>query len=365
MLKREIHVDLYRILATLSVILLHVLGQGGILNESAPNSFTYWAAWLLEIFAYGAVNCFALITGYLFLEKKTSIKSILSLWFQVLFYSLLLTVFAFIVFPESRSLWNVIRAFLPILTKQWWYISSYFAVFLFIPFLNEAVHNLSKEAIEKFLIVILIAIGIFDCILRLPLAKDPFYIKEGYSALWLIILYIFGAYIKKYNIKQIITAKKAFFCFLGLIILTFASKILISVVTSKIFGQIKYSDIFISYISITIILASIFLFLFCLNVKINKITQKIITVFSPYSLGIFLIHVHPLVFSYILKNAFVSFAEKPFILMILYVFFTVFAIFLSCAALDFIRIKLFNLFKIKHFCQFLDEKTRNLCSRFW
>ena len=75
-MKRASDIDLFRIIATLLVIVLHVLGKGGILNNAAPDSAAYWTAWFLEICAYCAVNCFALISGYVMADKTVEIKSI-------------------------------------------------------------------------------------------------------------------------------------------------------------------------------------------------------------------------------------------------------------------------------------------------
>ena len=47
--KRNYNVDLFRITAAFLVIVLHVLGQGGILNSVVPNSINYWVAWFLII----------------------------------------------------------------------------------------------------------------------------------------------------------------------------------------------------------------------------------------------------------------------------------------------------------------------------
>ena len=130
--KRNFNIDLFRILAAFLVTVLHVLGQGGILKSTSPTEINYWIAWLLEICAYCAVNCFALISGYVMVNKTVKAKNIIGLWFQVLFYSLIFTALFFAFLPESRSVKNLVVAVMPILGRQWWYVSSYFALcFLF------------------------------------------------------------------------------------------------------------------------------------------------------------------------------------------------------------------------------------------
>ena len=45
MMKRNVNVDFFRITATILVIILHVLGQGGVLRAAPQASAVYWGAW--------------------------------------------------------------------------------------------------------------------------------------------------------------------------------------------------------------------------------------------------------------------------------------------------------------------------------
>ena len=68
--ERNYGIDLLKIISMYMVVQLHVLGCGGILGNCEKFSFNYYVAWFLEISAYCAVNVFAMITGYLMVEKK-------------------------------------------------------------------------------------------------------------------------------------------------------------------------------------------------------------------------------------------------------------------------------------------------------
>ena len=54
-----------------------------------------------------------------------------------------------------------------------------------------------------------------------------------------MIVYLFGAYLKKYDIKEKITALKSLIGFFAMVIITFASKIAIHFLTAKILGEAK------------------------------------------------------------------------------------------------------------------------------
>lgn len=44
------------------------------MKSTLPGGINYWVAWFLEICAYGAVNCFALISGYVMVNKTIKAK---------------------------------------------------------------------------------------------------------------------------------------------------------------------------------------------------------------------------------------------------------------------------------------------------
>ena len=353
--KRNYNIDLLRIIAAFLITVLHVLGHGGILKSASPSGINYWTAWFLEICAYCAVNCFALISGYVMVNKTIKAKNIIGFWFQVLFYSLLLTYLFFIFFPESRSIKNLLVAVMPILGNQWWYVSSYFALCFFIPFLNKAINNISQQTYKKVLLVILLLICCIDCVIPI----DAFSLNNGYSVIWLMMVYLFGAYIRKYDICEKITPVKCIIGYVSMIILTFISKITIRFLTKSIFGQAKFEDTFISYISITILLSAIFLLLFCLKIKISNTVSKIVCFLSPAALGIYLIHVHPLVFNFVINGAFISFASKSPIAMIICVMAASLAIFVLCGIIELLRIQIFKAIKVNKLSEFIARKIND------
>ena len=57
-------IELLRIILMFMVVILHVLGAGGILSNADPMSGQYFAGWALETVCYGAVDTFALVSGY-------------------------------------------------------------------------------------------------------------------------------------------------------------------------------------------------------------------------------------------------------------------------------------------------------------
>lgn len=87
--KRDYGIDLLRIVSMLMVPMVHILGQGGVIGATVPFSLQYESAWLLESILLVAVNCFVLITGYVYYGKETRYYRLLTLWAEVLFYSII------------------------------------------------------------------------------------------------------------------------------------------------------------------------------------------------------------------------------------------------------------------------------------
>lgn len=351
MSKREYNVDLFRIVATLFVIVLHVLGQGGILYRTTLDSAGYWTAWFLEIASYGAVDCFALISGYVMVDKSVKLKSIIGLWFQAVFYSAVLSWLIFAFFPATQTVTNMHAAFLPISYRQWWYMSSYFGLFFFIPALNAVVKHLPRKTLKKILLVVLVGVGILDCAAN----KDAYSLIGGYSAAWLVVAYLFGAYIKKYNLKEKFTVLKGVLGYLAMTLLTLLTKVGIRHIVKVVGGDINLDFMFISYTSITVFLGAIFLFLGFLNIRVGKAPAKVIAFLSPATLGVYLIHVHPLVFQNVIRDAFATYSTATPAVLAFCVIAVTLGVYLCCTIIDLLRIRLFMLLHIPQLSALLDK----------
>ena len=85
-------IEWLRILSMYMVAVLHTLGQGGILGSFKQGDLSFSIAWFLETAAFGAVDCFALISGYVGYHSHFRYKKGMRLWFQTFFYTLGITI---------------------------------------------------------------------------------------------------------------------------------------------------------------------------------------------------------------------------------------------------------------------------------
>lgn len=347
-------IDALRMLAMFMVTVLHILTRGGILNASGRFTSQYEVGWLLQTMSFCAVNVYALISGYVWVYAKYRYRNIIELWLQVIFYTLSITILFKVFNPSSVSPVEWIKAIFPIMFNQYWYFSCYVALFLFIPLLNIILEKMEKRQLQFCIGMILF----FFSGIQTLFYSDAFGTNDGYSAIWLMILYLVGGYIRKYGQSEKGKAAKFFVGYFVMIGLTWLSKLIIEIFTLHFLGEVRAGNYLISYKSPTIVLAAVCLLLFFEKIRISPFWEKMIRVFSPMAFGVYLIHVHPLIFSYLMKDRFTDYVAFPWILEIMAVLVTAVLINLICYAIEFIRLKLFEWLHIQQKLDLFEERIK-------
>lgn len=348
---RNIGIDLLKIISMIMVVLLHILNFGGILYNTRNLSINYEIAWLLEIIAYCSVNCYALISGYVNINTKIKYQNIIKLWLRVIFYTTIITLIFYIINPNTISNLNLLKVFFPVLFKTYWYFTAYFCMFFFIPYLNILINNLNKQLAIKLFIIITILFSVLTTITP----NDIFNINKGYSVIWLMILYLIGGIIKKYNLFKKWSTKKILIGIISCILITWLSKYITEITNLRISNKIIESTYFIEYNSITILFESIFLLVIFSRIKILN-GAKYIKYISSLSFSIYLIHMHPLIIEYLIKNKFIGYIQLPFYTFILAILSSTIFICVLCIFIDMIRNKLFEKIKINQFSDYIVNK---------
>lgn len=313
---RYIGIECCRIIAMLMICNLHVLGMGGVLDKvENQKDIYYFLANILEAFSYSAVNIFILISGYVGLYSQFSYKKMSKFWLQIIFYTISITL-AFAVFSKSSvtpTEW--FYALTPISNGQYWYMSCYFGLMLIAPLLNQAILTMSKELLLSLLTGGFIYFSIIPTIFK----QDSLGIWRGYSVLWMILLYIVGAIIRKFKYESYFQSWKVIFWILLLTSLTFVL---------YFFNYEQWR----SYSSPTVIL------------------QGIVLVLSPLTLGVYLFHVHPLIFRRILPSINFLIDGKELFMFAIIILTVTFLLFFVGAIFEYIRKRLidiiFNMTKV-------------------
>lgn len=267
--------DLLRIVAMLMIVGNHFMVHGIQFQNISGSSLNLAIAFLYYSFSRVDVNCFVLISGYFLIRKNSfSWKKVSRLWIQVLFYSVL---FCFLLWgTEAHSIKEMIKAFLPIKTNRYWFITCYVGLYLLHPFLNCIATNVTKK---QYLYLLFLLVGMFS----IYSFKGGTFTGNG-SLLWFITLYFTGGYIRKYGIPW--SVKQS----VGLYVASALTTYLGLNVHLLIKGNF-FSGTLIGNNSPSVFLGSVALFCIFKDMKINeKCFQKIIQFLAPATFGVYLIH---------------------------------------------------------------------------
>ncbi len=353
---RNYGIDALKILSMFMVLVLHIFGHGGILDAAVDNSINYHVSWLMELGAMCAVDAFALITGYLMVNRKWKIGRIIELWLQVAFYSIGITLLYALINPSTFSWKFLIKSIFPVSFKLWWYFTAYFALFFIIPFLNKLLDVLSGRQT----IVLCVVLVVLFSVVATFVPGDAFGLGGGYSFLWLAVLYIIGGAIKKYKIEEKVKKRWAALGYLGCWILVWLSRIVIRFLTTKILGYEFGSEMFNGYLSPLVLGMAVSLLLFFSNLKFPKTVNGILKFVSPLSFSVYIIHQQQFVVNQFFVDKWAYLATGNVFALVGTVLLFAIIVFVVCIAIEFIRVQLFKWTRInkgvKKSGDFLDRK---------
>lgn len=349
-------IELLRILATFYIILLHVVGQGGVAAASGGGKVTYTVSYLLLALAYPAVNCYALISGFVGCKSRFKLSRLLSLWLTVVFVNLAVWGTFRLLAPEMATSFSLEACLKPLLTNEYWYVTAYFGLSVLTPVLNAAA-ELPKKTFAEMLI------GLFACfVLLLKIAdNDLFLTRSGYSTLWLVLLYLVGMFFRLHLLPK----KRSRLCgaaclavygiisvFLPLQKRLTENKLLASGIENPVYLK-NYA-----YTSVLIVLSSIALFAVFTRINVqNKAVCKFISFFSKASFGVYILHTQPLVWANLLQDAFSQFAVFSAPVMAACCLAAALGIFLACTAVEKLRALLFCVTRLDRLIVFLPSVT--------
>lgn len=341
-MKRNYGIDFLRLVLMQMVVILHILGDGGVLEAAEPFSLTYYAAWLLESFAYCAVNCYVLITGYFYIDGRYKISSLATLWLQTITYTLGIMTVAWAIKPELFYMADFLDACFPVSRGAYWYLSSYVGLFILIPFLNAAIHAIPEQRMKAMLFFFLLVFSGYTTVC----GGDPFTLAEGYSVLWLILLYIVGACIKKYGWGTRLSVGKTAGLYVGAVLLSWGVKLGTEYTGTHFFEASWNGNLLLSYLSPTMLLAAIALFLIFKRLTLSLKIEKAVALFAPAAFGVYLIHKQEYVTGHFIMGKFTGYAQKNAGMMLLSVLLTAVLVFAVCILIDLVRCRIFKILRI-------------------
>lgn len=339
--ERNAGVDLLRIVSMLMVVILHILGQGGVLAGTQPQSSGYAAAYLLETLSYCAVNCYALISGYVGAEGHFRYSRLFEIHAGVLFYTVLITAGFFAYMPELIGFSTVINALFPAMRGQYWYYTAYFGLMLFMPALQCMIAHLTRVQFRNFVVGMTLLFSILPTLF----VSDIFQTGNGYSLLWLIVLYLIGAYLKKYGCPFLKKTWSALAVYVLCVLVTWGIQV------AEARGVQMPLPRMLNYTSPAMLLASVSLLTAFAGFRIPILFKKTVMFCAPLSFGVYLIHVHPFMWSYVMEGRFAAFADTPVYVLVTAVPGAAAAIYVVCTLMDAVRAWLFRVCRVSAACK--------------
>lgn len=366
--ERNSSFELLRIISMLAIIFIHISGHGQVnLHTSGVtlNIINY-----LLIFSATLVNTFVLITGYFQCEKNIKLKNIFKLNNAMWFYSVVICTIMFIfdlsvVHPITKL--DLAQSYLPIQFGGYWFTKMYLVLYIISPFINCALNNSTQKRHFSYIVIGIILFSI------LPMCTNNLFYDNGrgFTIENFVLLYIIGAYLKKYPINKsrllgVYSKSKinVILLFTAFFLLTFnflLYKLGISLPAGGgILGYMHnvFSKFFTAYCNPFIIIGStcIFLIFSQMNIK-SKFINKI----GGLMFGVYLIHEFTYLndvlyswFGFANING-VGYIVETNILVFIRIIIVDLIIFIGCTLIEFIRQFIFKFIYNRK----ISEKCRN------
>lgn len=361
MKKRNYGIDLLRLVSMFYVIMLHVLGQGGVLSGHLSSAH-FFTAWFLETAAYCAVDCFGIISGYVgYREDNTRLRisHYLTIWLQVVFYGILLTIIFSFLLSGEVGLTKYIKACMPVTLNLHWYFTAYTGLVFMIPILNAAVQEMESSRLKKLTIINILIFSALSTF-WISVSGDIFYLKGGYTFVWLLFLYFLGAAMKKTGLFS--SMKRNTGIALIVILILFSELWSMYGLNIPVLGKLTGRFNLIAYVSPTILCIAIIHVILFTDMKLSQRMIQIVKFAGPGAFAVYLLNTQHYAWQY-LKDRFVFLCDAPlYQLIFVTIGFSALFVILS-VSIDKLRQLLFKTLHIGDLAKKVEERFDNLLDR--
>ncbi len=338
-MKREPNYEVMRTVAMFFIVVYHCLthgvGDGFCFSVSNPTALSnlMFSDFLLA-FSSIAVNLYVMVSGYFLVDLNFKMSRMIRTWTYACFYSIVITLLFMSMQLVPFSIVALGKCFFPISTDAYWFVTQYIGLLILSPFLAILVKQLSYKQYLWLLIG-----SAFICLALIPdfpLAKR-FHVAHGNSVWSFAYLFLVAGFIKHYQ-KKIPMAW----------LMTAALLVTLLTIGSEVFFGYQNDSIhlfWLNYNGIPFVL-SVIVFIIIRQMQISESgIWKILVKLAPYTFGIYLIHDHLMMRSWLWNTvSLTSVCDQwtyPFIVVGLCCL-----IFIAAAIIEAIRKRLFSILRI-------------------
>lgn len=349
-------VDLCRILGMIDIVIFHLILS---LYKKFSNKFNNQIKYM-EILTQWHISNFGIISGIVGF-KTNKYSNLLYLYLMVLFYSLTFHYIYNKYFSKKYNFYGSdivknVEYYFPLIYNHYWYFTTYFGMYLFLPLINKGLFYVNKE---ELLIILVSTIGIFF-IWKDLMSNKPNNFCTDTSITTLLVYFLIGAYIGKYVINENMHKNKHIFYYLFWILIFIISSYITYYSTFYI-GNNKYKLalkrlFYCTSNSIGMVLESISIILIFTQIKYNKYLGKIISFFGPLTFSVYLTHNHMDVRGKIAYYLLKFYPDNcSFTSVCIITILNGIKVYGVCIIIDYIRSLLFKLLRIRQICIFIEK----------
>ncbi len=347
---RNAGIDLLRLLASLMIIMHHLLSYGGLAAMFPPLSRSDLFYQGLNVFAYCGVNLFGLITGYTGAGRRWKLSRLVELWIQIVFTGVAVMVLYRLLSGTAFTRRDWLHFLLPLSHNTYWYFNAYLVMYLLLPLVQPGLDAVNRRTYTTVLVLLTLVLTVFPLFLK----EDVFRLVVGYHALWLLVLYVTGYYLRRFGTGGL--SKAALPVWLVCLALAIAGRFLMEYL--KIQGRFaKDATMLEKYTSPLMYIGSAAMLLTFADLRLPKAIAKAAACLSPLAFGVYLIHGHDLIYQHLLVYCFVPYGGLSGLALLGLFAGVALGIFLISLALDRLRLGLFRLIRLHEGLVFVENKT--------
>ncbi len=282
--ERNSNLELYRIVVMLLIVMHHYVVNSGLTATIQENPDSARSIFLLLMGMWGktGINCFVLITGYFMCKSNITLHKALKLILQIMFYNFVISLIFWVSGYEQYSFGRILYHTFPIHNISRGFTSGYLIFFMFIPFMNILIHNMTRK---QHGLMICLFVGVYTLLESVPQIK----VAINYPT-WFCILYFVSSYIRLYPVYR--KDDKTFWG--NMLVANITASVLSVLILFKYFNISGGVNPMLSYWFVSdsnhilALTTSVSAFMFANNIKIKN--SKFINRTAACMFGVLLIH---------------------------------------------------------------------------
>ena len=161
---RNSSIELLRLICLVGIVTMHINGEN---LKTCVGINMVWSQLENALFQTG-VSIFVIISGYF--QIKTTFCKLAKIEITVICYSVISSTIWY--FVKGGSFLSVAKAFIPISTEKYWFMTAYVILMIVAPFFNKSIEVMEKHTFEKLLLVLISIFYVFPTVIYYHVLGD-------------------------------------------------------------------------------------------------------------------------------------------------------------------------------------------------